>query len=128
MSFRVLTLCIFLCFAASCHQGEPRISEDMPPGEVSLFNGEDLGQWKITDFGNQGNVYVKDRSIILEKGDNLTGITWSGPVLRMNYEISLDAMRVDGSDFFCGLTFPVGESFVSFIPGGWGGYVTGISR
>lgn len=99
----------------------------MPAGEVKLFDGESLGQWEITDFGNQGDVYVKDECIILEKGDELTGVTWGGPVLRMNYEINLDAMRLDGGDFFCGLTFPVGESFVSFIAGGWGGHVCGIS-
>ena len=36
-------------------------------------------------------------------------------------------MRVDGIDFFCGLTFPVADSHASFIVGGWGGTVVGIS-
>jgi hypothetical protein len=45
----------------------------------------------------------------------------------MNYEIELEAMKVEGGDFFCGLTFPVGESFASLIVGGWGGGVVGIS-
>jgi hypothetical protein len=36
-------------------------------------------------------------------------------------------MRVDGSDFFCGLTFPVGDAPCSFIVGGWGGGVVGLS-
>jgi len=108
-------------------QEQPEISENMPPGEVSLFDGKNLGQWKITDFGGQGKVYVRDESIMLEMGNNLTGVTWAGPVVRMNYEINLDAMRVDGEDFFCGLTFPVGDSCVTFIVGGWGGTVCGIS-
>jgi hypothetical protein len=108
-------------------QEQSQISEDMPPGEVSLFDGSVLGQWKITDFGGQGNVYVKNESITLQTGNNLTGVTWSGPVLRMNYEVNLDAMRVDGDDFFCGLTFPVGDSCVTFVVGGWGGSVCGIS-
>jgi hypothetical protein len=34
---------------------------------------------------------------------------------------------VDGSDFFCGLTFPVGKSHCSLIVGGWGGGVVGLS-
>jgi hypothetical protein len=89
-------------------QEQSQIIENMPPGEVSLFDGRNLGQWKITDFGGQGNVYVKDETIMLQTGDSLTGVTWAGPVLRVNYEISLDAMRVDGDDLFCGLTFPVG--------------------
>ncbi|MHC4665560.1 MAG: 3-keto-disaccharide hydrolase [Planctomycetota bacterium] len=108
-------------------QQESIVSANMPPGEVSLFDGRNLGQWKITDFGGQGNVYVKNGSIMLQTGDNLTGVTWAGPVPRMNYEINLDAMRVDGDDFFCGLTFPVGDSCVTFVVGGWGGTVCGIS-
>jgi hypothetical protein len=34
---------------------------------------------------------------------------------------------VDGNDFFCGLTFPVGERCCTLILGGWGGAVTGLS-
>jgi hypothetical protein len=94
----------------------------------SLFNGKTLGQWKITDFGGQGSVYVKDGSIFLEMGNDLTGITWTDPVVRTNYEISLEAMRVSGSDFFCGLTFPVGPNPCSLILGGWGGNICGLSN
>ena len=36
-------------------------------------------------------------------------------------------MRVEGSDFFAGVTFPVAESFCSLILGGWGGTVVGLS-
>src|SRR2546430_1403313 len=36
-------------------------------------------------------------------------------------------MRVEGSDFFCGLTFPVGTNPCSLIVGGWGGGVVGLS-
>jgi hypothetical protein len=45
----------------------------------------------------------------------------------MNYEVSLESKRVDGRDFFCTTTFPVGDSFCSFVVGGWGGSVTGLS-
>jgi hypothetical protein len=95
--------------------------------EIGLFDGKTLGQWKVTDFGGQGAVSVKDGAIQMAKGSYMTGITWSGPVVRMNYEITLEAMRVDGSDFFCGLTFPVGESPCSLILGGWGGSLCGLS-
>ncbi|MHC4657782.1 MAG: 3-keto-disaccharide hydrolase [Planctomycetota bacterium] len=137
MAVRVLILCLSLCFVSCCDwskdmtsgpkQEQPAIWENMPPGEVSLFDGENLGQWKITDFGGQGKVYVRDESVVLEMGNSLTGVSWGGPVVRMNYEINLDAMRLDGDDFFCGLTFPVGDSFVTFIVGGWAGSVCGIS-
>jgi len=141
---RALILCFGVCLASCRNSSEnmarearkggrqakseqAQICQEMPAGEVSLFDGRNLGQWKITDFGGQGKVYVKDESIMLESGNNLTGVTWAGPVVRMNYEINLDAMRVDGDDFFCGLTFPVGNSCVTFVVGGWGGSVCGIS-
>jgi len=98
------------------------------PAEMNLFDGKTLGDWEITDFGGQGKVYVKDGAIYLEQGNDMTGITWRGPLIRMNYEITLEAMRVSGSDFFCGLTFPVNENHCSLILGGWGGTVCGLSN
>ena len=58
----------------------------------------------------------------------MTGITWAGPLVRMNYEITLQAMRVSGSDFFCGFTFPVNENYCTLILGGWGGSLCGLSN
>ena len=98
------------------------------PAEIGLFDGKTLGQWKITEFGGQGKVYIKDGGIYLEQGNDMTGITWAGPLVRMNYEITLEAMRVSGSDFFCGLTFPVNENCCSLILGGWGGSLCGLSN
>jgi len=36
-------------------------------------------------------------------------------------------MRVEGNDFFCGMTFPVGKVPCTLIVGGWGGTVVGLS-
>jgi hypothetical protein len=95
---------------------------------ISLFNGHDLGHWKATDFAGAGEVHAENGSLILPMGDRLTGITWTGRDFpKMDYEITLEARRVDGSDFFCGLTFPVGDSCASLILGGWGGSLCGIS-
>lgn len=101
----------------------------------SLFDGKTLAGWVQSGFESDGvaNVEVPFRggpgAIVLEKGTTLNGITWAnGATLpRTNYEITLEAMRVEGSDFFCGLTFPVGKAACSFIVGGWGGMVVGIS-
>jgi hypothetical protein len=60
-------------------------------------------------------------------GNDMTGITWTREVPRTDYEVTLQARRVDGSDFFCGLTFPVQEDYCSLILGGWGGSVVGLS-
>jgi len=107
---------------------EPKTGSAPVPGEeISLFDGQTLGPWKVTDFGGQGNVHVKDGAIYLEMGSYATGIAWTGPVVRMNYEITLDAMRAQGNDFFCGLTFPVGENPCTLILGGWGGSLCGLS-
>ncbi|MHC4742053.1 MAG: family 16 glycoside hydrolase [Planctomycetota bacterium] len=96
--------------------------------ETSLFDGKALGDWAITDFGGQGEVVVKDGAIHMPIGQDMTGITWKGPLIRMDYEITLEAMRTAGSDFFCGLTFPYGETCCSLVLGGWGGGLCGLSN
>ncbi len=93
---------------------------------LRLFDGKTLTGWAITDFGGSGEVKVEEGNLILGMGV-MTGVTWTNPIARMNYEVELEAMRVDGSDFFCGLTFPVGENPCSLIVGGWGGGVVGLS-
>lgn len=95
---------------------------------TQLFDGQSLGQWQVTDFGgDEGDVTVTDGTLILEEGNDMTGVTWTGPLPWSNYEISLEAQRVSGIDFFCGLTFPVEEQYCSLIVGGWSGYLTGLS-
>jgi len=94
---------------------------------VSLFDGASLAGWKPTEFGGEGEVRVQEGSLILEMGNDLTGVTATREVPKINYEVELEAMRVDGSDFFCGLTFPVRDSSCSLIVGGWGGGVCGLS-
>jgi len=97
-------------------------------GTVSLFDGESLGQWKQTPFEEDGKSYVADGRIIMAMGRDMSGVTWTGPLLRMDYEISLEAMRVEGFDFFCGLTFPINESPCTLVVGGWGGGLVGLSN
>jgi hypothetical protein len=96
-------------------------------GQTSMFDGEKLGLWEKTDFYQAGNVFVKDGCLILEKSEWMTGVTWAGPLISMNYEIRFEAMRLEGNDFFCGLTFPVGKSSCSLILGGWRNQVSGLS-
>ena len=107
---------------------KPVLKKILRPGEISLFDGKTLGHWKINEFWKPGKVYVKDGTIQLETGNDLTGISWKGPLVRMNYEVSLDAMRTKGGDFFCALTFPVEADSCSFVIGGWGGQVVGLSN
>ena len=94
---------------------------------TDLFDGKSLHGWQVTKFGGEGEVRVQDDAIHLEIGNPLTGINLLGTPPTEDYELEVTAARLDGTDFFCGLTFPVGDTFASFIPGGWGGTVVGLS-
>jgi hypothetical protein len=125
---------LVLLGSLGCHTSKPDTeSTDISPvvpvetGQ-SLFDGQSLAGWELADIAGRGEVTVEDGVLTLGMG-YMTGIVWTnGNLPKTNYEITLDAMRVDGSDFFCGLTFPVGDSFCSFIAGGWGGGVMGLSN
>jgi hypothetical protein len=97
-------------------------------GWTSLFDGKTLTGWKEADFSGRGPVTVTNGEIVLRSG-YMTGIVWTNAksLLRMNYEIELEARRIDGSDFFCGLTFPVSSNNCSLVVGGWGGSLVGLS-
>jgi hypothetical protein len=92
-----------------------------------LFDGKTLGDWKPVKMIGQGKVYVKDGAIVMEPGELMTAVIWSGKPPKTNYELTLDGMRLEGADFFCTTTFPVGEGFCSLVVGGWGGTVVGLS-
>ena len=94
----------------------------------SLFDGKTLAGWKTPQFGGEGKVYVENGSIVMEMGSYMTGITWTGEVLRNNYELSLEGMKLEGTDFFCTTTFPVGDDPCTLVVGGWGGGVVGLSN
>jgi hypothetical protein len=37
-------------------------------------------------------------------------------------------MKLEGSDFFCAITFPVNDTFCTMVVGGWGGNLVGLSN
>ncbi|MBM3475885.1 MAG: DUF1080 domain-containing protein [Armatimonadetes bacterium] len=92
-----------------------------------LWNRRDLTGWAEGDFYGRKEVRVENGRIVISMGNDMTGITWRGDLPRVDYEVTLQAMRVTGDDFFCGLTFPVKEDYCSLILGGWGGSVVGLS-
>lgn len=85
------------------------------------------GEWTGISFGGEGEVRLEGGTLILEPGDPLTGVTWSAPIPGADYELSLVASRLQGTDFFVGLTFPVGGSHLTLVLGGWGGALSGLS-
>jgi hypothetical protein len=92
-----------------------------------LFDGESMAGWREVRFGGRGEVAIEQGELRLGMGAILTGVVYTNDVPRTNYEISLEAKRTMGTDFFCGLTVPVGETNCTLIVGGWGGGVVGIS-
>jgi len=103
------------------------VKEEDPYAWKSMFDGRSLAGWKVPKFGGDGEVSVKDGTIVLGMGDPMTGITWAGELPREDYELTLEAKRTKGIDFFATTTFPVGKDHVSFVTGGWAGTVVGIS-
>jgi hypothetical protein len=100
-------------------------------GERSLFDRQSLAGWKVieeNDFKNHGTVAVVDGVIQIGKGKPAAGIKVSRTFPRINYEVVFEARRIAGNDFFCGVTFPIQEKYCSFIVGGWGGGVVGLSN
>jgi hypothetical protein len=100
------------------------------PKVLVLFDGKSLDGWKKADFFRPGEVKVEDGSIIMSMsvGGSMTGITSTRQDLpKSNYELTYEAMRLSGRDFFAAATFPVRDSYVTLINGGWGGSVTGLS-
>ena len=117
-------------------QAVPRPAAAKPRWQ-SLWDGKNLeltgqtpGRWQVADqeeFAEHGKVHIDQENLMLERGYPATGVRWSGPFPRCNYELELEAKRTDGSDFFCGLTFPVGDGSLTLITGGWGGWAVGLS-
>lgn len=93
----------------------------------AMFDGKSLAGWRETPFTGRGEVRVSNGTIVLGAGAPLTGINWTGPFPRLDYEVRLEAARLQGGDFFASLTFPVGDSHATWVTGGWGGDIVGLS-
>ncbi len=152
---RLFALFCFTACTASC-QDKPAAA---PPVEKP-FIVSDWSDWKKQDTAGAEKVEVKPDVpetsppqdvkrpalpeeakkagvLVLGAGEPFSAVKYEGKadiLPRDGYEISWDAMRVDGSDFFAALVFPVGpktrdgkDRCVSFVAGGWGGMVVGVS-
>ncbi len=98
-----------------------------PQDDKVLFDGVSMDNWQVIDFEGHGNISIEDSCIIIGKGELISGIRWTEDFPGTNYEINFYGKRIEGSDFFCGMTFPVKESFLTLVLGGWGGRLTGLS-
>ena len=138
--------------------GEPPAAAAEKKPEVRTVT--DFKEWKQQDTGPEAKTEIKPELaetkpdpaakpaelnadakkagvLVLGKGAPFCAVKYEGKediLPRKGYEISWDAMRVEGSDFFSALTFPVlrkddkgKDVCASLVTGGWGGWVVGIS-
>ena len=136
MNFKILKelqpsplIAILALTLGACVATKQKTSKSPKESEIILFDGKSLDSWEKTDFAGKGEIFIdKNGSLVLEMGAELSGLHWKGEALpTTNYEISLQAKRTMGSDFFCGLTFPYNDTHATLILGGWGGSLIGIS-
>jgi hypothetical protein len=93
----------------------------------ALFDGRTLAGWQPIDFGGKARVEARPGLIFLTRGEPFNGIRFTNNLPNTDYEVSFEAMRVTGSDFFGSLTFPVRDSHCTLVVGGWGGGIVGLS-
>jgi hypothetical protein len=118
-----------LVLAAALPADEPKPAAKDKTAWKSLFDGKSLTGWKAADFADAGKVHVKDGVIFMDKGSSMSGVAYtSGDFPKTDYEVRLEGQRVAGDDFFCTMIFPVGDTFCSFVVGGWGGTIVGLSN
>lgn len=129
-------VCAVCANVAVCQEGRLRSSETAADVTLTAQEKETStplrGSWEKIVFGGEGAVHFSktgkdDELIEMFAGDPLTGIRWAGKFPTENYELRLLARRVEGFDFFAAVTFPVGKEHCSFVLGGWGGGLVGIS-
>lgn len=101
--------------------------QDKPGDWHSMFDGKTIGKWRETSFSGHGKARIENEAIVFAAGAPMTGVTWTGEFPKSDYEVRFEAARIDGNDFFASLTFPVGDSYCTWVTGGWGGDIVGLS-
>ena len=116
---------ISLTVAAGVSQGCRKAPVPAPPEEAAWSPLDDAWQHVM------GGEFTRPEPGVLrlQWGEALSAIRWTGTPPAPPFEIELEARRLDGSDFFCGLTFPARPSgeCLTWVVGGWGGGTVGLS-
>lgn len=94
--------------------------------EAEVSWKEMKGQWVGLSGGTVAEV---GEMLKIGWGERLTNVQWQGEVPTVPFELEFEAKRVDGTDFFCAVTFPARgiDECVTLVLGGWGGGTVGIS-
>jgi hypothetical protein len=122
-------LFILLGLLAACRPTAPEVK----PKQWALMEGAPAAAWQQAGIPEEGQIAVKDGNLEIGIGAPMTGAkftAWDQAVLPgTSYTIRYETMRVEGRDIFGMCTFPVSshEAHATFVIGGWGGTVTGLS-
>lgn len=92
-----------------------------------LFDGKDMSAWRTGVFGTDDDFEVTEEGVVLPQAAALAGMTYAAEPPTTPYLLTVEATRVFGADFFLGITFPVRDSHLTLVLGGWGGNVCGLS-
>ena len=103
------------------------------PLPIDLLQPPMKAHWQPASIPDTGSFSITANEITLPAGKPMSGMRFEGwasehlPVT--DYEITLEARRVEGRDFFAALTFPVRslDTCATLVLGGWGGDLVGIS-
>jgi hypothetical protein len=128
---RSVPLMAAVVLAAGCAAGPEAAFRNVSTGPRVLLDAGSPAGWRVPgegSFRNHGEVRFAEGVVRLAPGRPLTGLAWAGEFPRSDYEVCVEVQRTAGSDFFCGMTFPVGPSHCTWIVGGWGGEVVGLSN
>jgi hypothetical protein len=118
------------CLAVGCDRNGAGPSL---PRKWDLLGSALLSQWQQSGIPDEGSMQVTANALTLPAGLPMTGCKFAAwQALGMpgtDYAIEYEAMRVDGDDIFGMCTFPVSShsGHATFVIGGWGGTLTGIS-
>ena len=128
---------MFIVGVSTCScDSDSRFTDVSPSDEtrkqtLPSSNWMDSSNWEVVSeymFEDHGKVLFEHDQIILRGGDPATGIRYLGETARDFYQVTFEAKRVTGNDFFCGMTFPVGQQYCTLILGGWSGTIVGLSN
>lgn len=142
---------LFVCPILAALQIPMLAAQDAKPA-AKAWTVDDWSDWKLQETAPEGKREIlreianakpakgappfgaeaaKAGVLVLGQGELLSVVKYEGrnPLLVDDYEISWEGLRIEGSDFFAALTFPVGsaEQCATFVAGGWGGWTIGIS-
>jgi hypothetical protein len=122
-------LFLLLGLLAACRPTAPEVKLK----QWALMEGALVGAWQQAGIPEEGPIAVKDGNLEIGIGAPMTGAKFTAwdqaGMPGTGYSIRYETMRVEGRDIFGMCTFPVSshEAHATFVIGGWGGTVTGLS-